>query len=82
MLTIHMEPKNEEYWDPVKSEFVTVVIEKQNLSLEHSLVSLSKWESRHHKPFLGKGEKTEEEVIDYIKCMTITQNVKNEVYDL
>lgn len=50
------------------------------ISLEHSLVSLSKWESRWNKPFLSKDNKTLEETIDYIRCMTITQNVDPEVY--
>lgn len=49
------------------------------LSLEHSLVSLSKWESKWHKPYLAS-DKTAEEVIDYVKCMTITQNVPEDVY--
>jgi len=52
----------------------------QVLQLEHSLVSLSKWESKWKKPFLGKGNKTTEESIDYIRCMTITQNVDPRVY--
>lgn len=50
------------------------------LQLEHSLVSLSKWEQKWKKPFLGKDNKSLEEVIDYIRCMTITQNVPPEVY--
>jgi len=50
------------------------------LSLEHSLVSVSKWESKWCVPFLSKSEKTELEVIDYIKCMTLTQNVDERVY--
>lgn len=52
-----------------------------SIQLEHSLVSISKWESKWHKPFLSdKYEKTDEEIYDYIKCMTITQNVDDSVY--
>lgn len=50
------------------------------LQLEHSLISLSKWESKWHKPFLNTDNKTEEEMVDYIRCMTITQNVDPDVY--
>lgn len=51
------------------------------LQLEHSLVSLSRWESITHKPFLqDKPPKTKEEIDLYIQCMTITQNVDPEVY--
>lgn len=50
------------------------------LHLEHSLVSLSKWESKWCKPFLTKEPKTYKETIDYIECMTITQNVEHSVY--
>lgn len=68
-----------EAWDESKDEFVYV--KEQTLQLEHSLVSLSKWESRWNKAFLSKEEKTVEETLDYIRCMTITQNVKPEVYN-
>ena len=68
-----------EFWDEVKQEFVYT--KAQTLQLEHSLVSLSKWESRWNKPFLTKQEKTLEETIDYVKCMTLTQNVNPEVYN-
>lgn len=68
-----------ELWDEKKQEFVYG--KKKTLVLEHSLVSLSKWESKWHKPFLSDNNKTMEELKDYIRCMTITQNVKDEVYD-
>ena len=51
------------------------------LTLEHSLVSISKWESVWRKPFLTKESKTMAETLDYIKCMTITQNVDPAVYN-
>lgn len=55
-------------------------VKEQTLVLEHSLVSISKWESKWCRPFFEKKEKTHEETIDYIRCMTITQHVKPEVY--
>ena len=68
-----------EQWNEQKQEFVQT--KGQTLQLEHSLVSLSKWESKWNKPFLSKGEKTYEQTIDYIKCMTITSNVDPNVYN-
>lgn len=62
-----------ELWDERINEFVKV--KEQTLQLEHSLVSLSKWESKWNKPFLTKNEKSYEETMDYIKCMTLTRNV-------
>lgn len=67
-----------ERWDEAKEEFITT--KAVTLQLEHSLVSLSKWESKWCKPFLSKTEKTLEETLDYVKCMTLTQNVAPEVY--
>lgn len=67
-----------ELWDERKEEFVYV--KEKTLQLEHSLVSLSKWESKWNKSFLSSSDKTNEETIDYIRCMTITQNVDPEVY--
>lgn len=67
-----------ELYDEVKNEFITT--KAQTLTLEHSLVSLSKWESKWCKPFLSKEGLTTAETIDYIRCMTLTQNVSPEVY--
>ena len=79
MLQIEV-PISPEGWDERKEEFVDA--KTVTLQLEHSLVSISKWESKWHKPFLSKDEKTAEETIDYIKCMTLTQNVDDHVYNL
>ena len=50
------------------------------IELEHSLISISKWESNWCKPFMSGKDKTLDEVTDYIKCMTITDNVPSDVY--
>lgn len=68
----------QEYFDEGCGEFV--YIPEQHLTLEHSLVSLSKWESKWHKPFLQEESKTIEESLDYIRCMTINKNVNPLAY--
>lgn len=76
MLQITIPPV--ELWDERTQQFL--IMEETTLQLEHSLVSLSKWESKWNKPFLTKKAKTNEETIDYIRCMTLTKNVRPEVY--
>lgn len=71
--------KETELFDDSKQEFIHV--KEQTLRLEHSLVSLSKWESKWHKPFISNQQPTREETLDYIKCMTLTQNVDQNVYN-
>lgn len=72
-------PLTPELWDDTAQEFILPEI--QTIQLEHSLVSLSKWESKWCKPFLSSQEKTDEETLDYIKCMTLTPNVYPDVYN-
>ena len=68
-----------ELFDDELQQFVYT--KEQTLTLEHSLVSVSKWESKWHKPFLTKTAKTIEETIDYIRCMTLTKNVDPTIYN-
>lgn len=77
MLTITIPGR--EIFDNKTQTFSTT--KEQTLQLQHSLVSLSKWESKWNKPFLSKTQKTIEETIDYVKCMTITQNINPNVYN-
>lgn len=77
MLTI-MVPIGEESYNEKTREFINS--EEFELQLEHSLVSLSKWESFWEKPFLGSSEKSFDEILGYIKDMTLTPNVPPEVY--
>lgn len=79
MLTIKIPPVDE-CWDERTEQFVPG-FRGATIKLEHSLVSLSKWESKWHLAFLEKKNRTREEFLDYIKCMTITQNVDDEAYD-
>ena len=69
-----------QFYDEEKEQFIT--IKGQTIQLEHSLVSISKWEARWKKPFLVREGHTREETIDYIRCMTITQNVNPLLYQL
>lgn len=68
-----------ELWDEGKQEFV--YLPGQTLQMEHSLASLSKWESKIGKPFLSKEGKTYEETLEYLKCMMLTPGVTDDVYD-
>ena len=68
-----------ELWEELNQEFI--ITKATTLQLEHSLVSISKWEAKWQKPFLTKEPKTSEETLDYIKCMTLTQNVNQSAYD-
>ena len=67
-----------EQWDEALNEFVYT--KRQTLALEHSLVSISKWEAKWKKPFLTEKAKTKAEMTDYVRCMTLTQNVSPDVY--
>ena len=69
-----------EGWDEETSEFVDVE-PSVTIRLEHSLLSLSEWESRWCKPLLTDQEKTEEELLDYIRCMALDKDLNPEVFN-
>jgi hypothetical protein len=62
-----------ELWDEENEVFVYP--DPVTLEFEHSLVALSKWEELYEKPFLAPGEKTEQELFDYLYCMLVTPDV-------
>lgn len=67
-----------ELWDPLKEEFFQV--KEQTILMEHSLLSVDKWESKWKKPYLSNDKKSLLEIIDYLRCMTITKDVNPYVY--
>ena len=78
MLEINI-PLSPEGWNTEKEEFVEP--ETKTLYMEHSLVSISKWESKWCKSFIHTKNMSYEETLDYIKCMTLTPNIDPMLYD-
>lgn len=76
MLTIEI--PDAEYFKEDTGQFVSIT--GRSIQLEHSLISISKWESLWEKPFFSRKKKTDQEYLSYIKCMTINQNVDPFVY--
>lgn len=71
-----------EIWDDEHERFIYYKgSEGKKIQLEHSLISLKKWEEKWHKPFLGKEDKTYQEICDYVRCMTITHGIPDSAYD-
>lgn len=67
-----------ELWDPIAERFLSV--NAVTLVLEHSLVSVSKWEAKWHKSFFSSDGLTSEETLDYVRCMTVNRNIDPLVY--
>ena len=67
-----------ELYDEANNRFIE--IKSRTITLEHSLLSISKWESKWHKPFFSDKDKTKEEMIDYFRCMTISGGGDPNVY--
>ena len=73
--------KSGEIWDERNEVFITVKKDIK-IRMEHSLLSVSKWEAKWKKPFFSKDKMSMEQTIDYAKCMTLTQNVPDSYYAL
>lgn len=70
-------PKRE-FFNEETGEFI--YMNEQTLQMEHSLISLSKWEAKWNKAFLSRKEKTLEETLDYFRCMTINKEVDPQIF--
>lgn len=82
MIEIVIPEQHYEIFDDQKEEFLpSIDIKETRIQIEHSLISIKKWEQKWHVPFLGKKEKTYDELTDYIRCMTLTHGVDPEVYN-
>lgn len=77
-----MVPAGSELYDNVSNEFYTVSSDIK-IVMEHSLISLHQWEQKWHVPFLDRRhERTSEQIIDYLRCMTLSKNVDDKAYYL
>lgn len=75
---LEIEVAQTELWDPISERFL--LVHGMTLMLEHSLVSVSKWEAKWHKTFFNADGLTNEETLDYVRCMTINRSVPDNVY--
>lgn len=66
------------YEDEKKRGFIQV--KGRTIKLEHSLRSVKKWESKWKKPFISKAPRSQEEILSYIECMTLTEGVDPNLY--
>lgn len=63
-------PARRNLFNEETEEFIS--LPETRLKLEHSLISIHKWEQKWHKPFLDERyEKTSVELLDYIRCMSL-----------
>jgi hypothetical protein len=67
-----------QFWDEENKKFI--YSEETELELEHSLVSISKWEARYHKSFFSKEQRTDSETRYYVKCMTLNKVSDEKIY--
>lgn len=76
---LHIDIGGGEFFNDLTNEFYYV--KPRTITMEHSLLSISKWESKWKKPYLSSDSRTFEEELDYIRCMTITKDVDPLLYN-
>lgn len=79
MLELNIPIGEEEYYDEIADRFVTP---SKTVHLEHSLLAVSKWESKYEKPFLNDTEHSDSETVDYIKMMGLPSEIPDELFRL
>lgn len=75
---LQIEVKGTQLWDEENEQFINT--DSTILRLEHSLVSISKWESIYKRPYLIAQTFTKKETIDYIKCMCLDNDISDDVF--
>ena len=74
---------DQEYFNNATQEFIKIPgrhVDAIHLQLEHSLMSIARWESKWHTSFLGREQMTPEEFLDYVRCMTVNPQKNPETY--
>lgn len=77
-MPFHVHIRADEFWDEVAEEFINTP--EYDFDIEHSLYAIRKWESKWHKSFLNSKTLSKAEFIDYVRAMTITENIPEEAY--
>lgn len=80
-MPITIKIKKQELYDETNEKFIELQSD-YDLILEHSLISISKWESKWHKLYFDdKEKKSREEVLDYVRCMNTKYDAPDYVYN-
>lgn len=66
-----------EQFDERTMQFVET--KEQKLTLEHSLISISKWEAKWKISYIDTKDKTRDQRLDYIRCMSLKGDISDDV---
>lgn len=83
MLEITIPEQHYRFFDEGSEQFFYVDVKESKLQMEHSLLSIRKWEQKWHVRFIRRDNEerlTKEQTLDYLRCMTLNKNIDNNVY--